>query len=83
VAGILFTLGFQTLLRFLQLPWARIPWSLVVFVSAMCALGALGFAGNARFSQMTFIDQRDFPGGPNEVVVQLYSNWANVMAFVS
>jgi len=49
----------------------------------VCALGALGFAGNARFSQMTFSDQRDFPGGPNEVVVQLYSNWANVMAFVS
>ncbi|KAJ7100373.1 hypothetical protein C8R44DRAFT_747428 [Mycena epipterygia] len=86
--GILFTLAAQTLLRLLQPPTpqplrTKPPWALVALVSALVTLASVGFAGAARFSQMTFIDDRNFPGGPNAFAVQAFGNWANMMAVVS
>ncbi|KAJ7456070.1 hypothetical protein FB451DRAFT_616830 [Mycena latifolia] len=81
--GILLTLAVQTLLRLLQRPRAQIAWQLVVTVVALLALGSVAVAGNAKFSQMTFIDDRDYPGGPNGVATALFSRWANMMAWVS
>ncbi|KAJ7662326.1 hypothetical protein B0H17DRAFT_1093673 [Mycena rosella] len=80
--GVLFTLAVQTLLRFLQLPRAKIPWHLVIYVSAIFSLASVAFAGTAKFSEMTFIDDRNYPGGPNSFAVNLFAKWENMMAFV-
>ncbi|KAJ7724801.1 hypothetical protein B0H16DRAFT_1585624 [Mycena metata] len=81
--GILFTLTFQTLLIFLQLPRAKIPWGFVGYICAMFILASLGFGGNAKFNQMTFIDDRNIPGGPNAFTVEFYSTWVNMMSFAA
>lgn len=79
----LFTITVQTLMLFLQLPWAKIPWGLVAYVSLMFTLASVGFAGNATFNQRVFIDDRDFPGGPNGFTEMNYSTWVNMMAFAA
>ncbi|KAJ7035286.1 hypothetical protein C8F04DRAFT_535230 [Mycena alexandri] len=81
--GILFTITFQTLLLFFQLPRAKIPWGLVTYVCAMFTFASIGFAGNAKFNQMTFIDDRNIPGGPNAFTVEFYSTWVNIMSFAA
>ncbi|KAJ7100378.1 hypothetical protein C8R44DRAFT_859315 [Mycena epipterygia] len=81
--GVLFTITVQTLILFLQLPWAKVPWGLVTYVSLMFTLASIGFAGNATFNQRVFIDDRDFPGGPNAFTGAYYSTWVNMMAFAA
>jgi hypothetical protein len=41
----------------------------------MFTLGSLGNAGNMRYNELTFIDARDFPGGPNGFVLAEYNYW--------
>ncbi|KAJ7456069.1 hypothetical protein FB451DRAFT_1276952 [Mycena latifolia] len=81
--GVLFTITFETLSLFLKLERGKIPWGLVVYVSIMFALATLGMAGNAAFNQMVFVDNRDFPGGPNAFTGAYYSTWVNMMAFTA
>ncbi|KAJ7912541.1 hypothetical protein B0H13DRAFT_2007145 [Mycena leptocephala] len=81
--GILFTLTAQTLLAFLQLPREKIPWRWVVYVTVMFILASLGLAGDAKFNQMTWIDDRNFPGGPNAFTVAFYSTPVDMMAFIA
>ncbi|KAJ7153215.1 hypothetical protein C8R46DRAFT_1357131 [Mycena filopes] len=81
--GILFTLSFQTLLLFFQLPRGNIPRGFVAYVCVMFVLASLGFGGNAKFNEMTYIDNRNIPGGPNAFTVEFYNNWVNMMSFAS
>jgi len=70
-------------LIFLQLPRAKIPWGFVTYICAMFTLASIGFGGNAKFNQMTFIDDRNIPGGPNAFTVEFYSTWVNIMSFAA
>ncbi|KAJ7082025.1 hypothetical protein B0H15DRAFT_932757 [Mycena belliarum] len=81
--GVLLTLAVETLLRLLQRPRAHIRWPLVALTFALLAPASIAVAGDARFSQLTFIDARDYPGGPSAVVRELAAHWANVMSVVS
>ncbi|KAJ7662324.1 hypothetical protein B0H17DRAFT_953220 [Mycena rosella] len=81
--GVLFTITIQTLVLFLKLPREKVPWGLVAYVSFMFALATLGMAGNAKFTQMVFVDDRDFPGGPNAFTGAFYSTPVNMMALAA
>ncbi|KAJ7493678.1 hypothetical protein FB451DRAFT_1122247 [Mycena latifolia] len=81
--GILFAVTFQTLLLFLQLPRPKIPWGLVSYISAMFILASIGFGTNAKFNQMTYIDDRNIPGGPNAFTIEFYSTPVNLISFTS
>lgn len=81
--GILFTLSAHTLILFFKLPRDNIPWRWVIYVTVMFILASIGLGGDAKFNEMTWIDDRNFPGGPNAFTVAFYSNWVNMMAFVA
>jgi hypothetical protein len=49
----------------------------------MLILATIGFGGNARFNQMTFIDDRNFPGGPNAYTIEFYTTPCNMVAFAA
>ena len=44
---------------------AKISWGLVAYITINFILGTLAQAGEMRFTQLMFIDDRNFPGGPN------------------
>ena len=41
-------------------------------------LGTFGIAAEARFNEMTFVDSRNFPGGPNAFVAAQYGTFINI-----
>ncbi|KAJ7107805.1 hypothetical protein C8R44DRAFT_528948, partial [Mycena epipterygia] len=81
--GILFTVTFQTLLLFFQAPWAKISWRLVSYITVLFCLASIGFGGNAKFNQQTYIDDRNIPGGPNAFTVQFFGGPINFSSFFS
>ncbi|KAJ7124098.1 hypothetical protein C8R43DRAFT_1076079, partial [Mycena crocata] len=81
--GILFTVAFQTIVLFLQLPKARIPWGLVAYTTTIFVLASLGVSTNAKFNEMTYIDDRNIPGGPNAYTVQFYASVFPLTSFAS
>lgn len=81
--GILFTVTLQTLLMFLQLPRSKIPRGLVTYISLMFILASIGVGTNAKFNQMTYIDDRNIPGGPNAFTVEFYATTVPLMSFAS
>ncbi|KAJ7703882.1 hypothetical protein B0H17DRAFT_921603 [Mycena rosella] len=81
--GILFTVTFQTLLLFLQRPKSKIPWGSVTYICVMFILASIGLGGNAKFNQMTFIDDRNYPGGPNAFTIDFYATPVNLSSFIS
>ncbi|KAJ6529060.1 hypothetical protein DFH09DRAFT_935035 [Mycena vulgaris] len=81
--GILFTVAFQTVLLFLQSPKAKVPWGLVTYVSVMFILASIGFGGNSKFNELTYIDNRNIPGGPNAYTVEFYATTSNMMSFAA
>jgi len=81
--GILFTVTFQTLQLFLGQPKHKIQWGMVMYIAIVFTLASLGFAGNAKFNEMTYIEDRAFPGGPNAFTIAFYNTPVNMMSFVS
>ncbi|KAJ7697027.1 hypothetical protein B0H17DRAFT_1052646, partial [Mycena rosella] len=81
--GILFILTVQTLIMFFGRAKVQRPWGLIAYVVVMFILGSLGLAGNAKFNEMTFIDDRNIPGGPNAFTSEFFTTPVNVMAFVA
>ena len=43
-------------------------------------LGTIGFAGNARYTEVIWIDQRDAPGGPAALILDELNYRINVVA---
>ena len=52
----------------------RISWGLVAYITVNFILGTLAQAGEMRFTQLMFIDDRNIPGGPNGFIDAEYSN---------
>ena len=50
---------------------------LLTFVSLLFVMGTLNFACNTRITQLEFIDNRNFPGGPNAWLFTFYSIGVN------
>jgi hypothetical protein len=49
----------------------------------MFTLASIGFGGNAKFNQMTYIDDRNIPGGPNAFTAEFYATPVNMASFIS
>ncbi|KAF7329198.1 hypothetical protein MKEN_00180400 [Mycena kentingensis (nom. inval.)] len=79
--GVLFAIAFQALFLFFQMPRSKIPYRHVAYVATMLSLATMLFAANARFIQLTFIDLRNFPGGPNAVSENFYALPVNILGF--
>lgn len=43
-------------------------------------LATVGFAGNARYTEMIWIDLRDAPGGPAALILDEMDYWINLVA---
>ena len=58
---------------------ARKPaWPLIAYISTNFVLGTFGIAAEARFNELTFVDDRNFPGGPNAFVIAQYGDFVNI-----
>jgi hypothetical protein len=55
----------------------------LAYVCVMFILGSLFLGSNSQFTQLAFIDDRNFPGGPSAFEVQMFSISADEIANVS
>jgi hypothetical protein len=83
--GIFFLLTLQATAALTQRPHhvgqiARHRWMLLGYVWITFILATIGFAGNARYTEMIWIDLRDAPGGPAALILDEMSYWINMMA---
>ena len=53
-------------------------WYLLAYITANFVLGTFGIAAEARFNELTFVDARNFPGGPNAFVEAQYGDFVNI-----
>ena len=53
---------------------------LLSYVWITFALATVGLAGNARYTEMIWIDLRDAPGGPAALIFNELDYWINVMS---
>ena len=53
---------------------------LLGYVWITFVLATIGFAGNARYTEMMWIDLRDAPGGPAALILDEMNYWINMMA---
>ncbi|KAF8557189.1 hypothetical protein OG21DRAFT_378299 [Imleria badia] len=52
----------------------------VGYVWITFVLATIGFAGNARYTEMIWIDLRDAPGGPAALILDEMNYWINMVA---
>ncbi|KAJ7191612.1 hypothetical protein GGX14DRAFT_578777 [Mycena pura] len=81
--GILFTLASQTLHLFINSPKSKRSWGLIAYVLATLSLATIAFGSIARVNQLTFVDDRNFPGGPNAFNTAFYSSPINMACLIS
>lgn len=82
VAFVVFLLALSALLPQLHTSSADTKkWTYIniAFVTIVFALGTIGNAGSARTAQLTWIDNRNYPGGPNAFTVDQYNIPSNIM----
>jgi hypothetical protein len=56
-----------------------------IFLAYICAhftLGTLGIAAGTQFNEMVFINNREYPGGPNAFFIEQANYWSNYMTYV-
>jgi hypothetical protein len=82
--GILFTLFVQCvyLLRNSVVARTKQAKMLSVYSFVLWVLATLGIAGNIKFIQMTYIDYRNYPGGPNAFTFDFYTLPINMLGLV-
>ncbi|TFK21363.1 hypothetical protein FA15DRAFT_672625 [Coprinopsis marcescibilis] len=81
--GILFTIVCLSYNAFFDRPKNKRSSWILYYTGLMFILATLGFAANTKFIEMTFVDYRNIPGGPNVFTIVFYANWVNMFAFVS
>lgn len=59
----------------------RVSWTMITYITLNFILGSIGNAANIKFNEMVFIDDRDFPGGPNAYFMDMNSVTINVLAY--
>ncbi|PBK76494.1 hypothetical protein ARMSODRAFT_1078617 [Armillaria solidipes] len=81
--GILLTMVLQCFQGLFALRKEEKQWWIWIYVSAVLVLATIGIAGNQRFIQMTYIDDRNYPGGPNAFTLSFYAATSNLMSFIA
>jgi len=59
----------------------KVSWTMIAYITLNFILGSIGNAANIKFNEMVFIDDRDFPGGPNAYFTAENSVTINVLAY--
>jgi len=54
-------------------------WFLLSYIVLLFSLGTIGFGGQIKFNEMTFIQDRNFPGGPLGFNSAMYNEPVNIM----
>ncbi|KAG7452005.1 uncharacterized protein BT62DRAFT_275787 [Guyanagaster necrorhizus] len=82
--GILFTMAIQCYSGLLSMRARRgtTQWWLWIYVTTVLALATVAIGGNQKFTEMTYIDYRDYPGGPNAFTTDFYATPINLMCFI-
>ncbi|KAF8584407.1 hypothetical protein K439DRAFT_1567113, partial [Ramaria rubella] len=71
--GIHFTLFIvATILLFKPPKGQKIQWYLLAFISFIFVLGTIYVGANTKAGQLQFIDNRNYPGGPNNYTMSVY-----------
>jgi len=55
-------------------------WMLLAYVWITFVLATVGFAANAKYTEMIWIDLRNAPGGPAALITNELDYWINIMA---
>lgn len=61
----------------------KVPWGLVAYITWNFILGTFGIAAEAKFNELTFVDSRNYPGGPNAFVAAQYGDFINIFGTVA
>ena len=81
--GIAFTIYVFTFRHLLNEPKkSRMTYGLMAYTSSSFVLSTIFLAGSAVNDQLTFIDDRNFPGGPNAFTIAEYSITVNFLGNV-
>ncbi|TFK47279.1 hypothetical protein OE88DRAFT_1636850 [Heliocybe sulcata] len=57
----------------------RYSQAMLSYIALLSIMGTISFATNTRFNEMTFVDDRDYPGGPNAFFVSQNSLPVNIL----
>ncbi|KAF5342598.1 hypothetical protein D9611_002007 [Ephemerocybe angulata] len=82
--GVLFTIFVQCIVQLRKTGSSRErhSWALMAYSCLLFTFATLGFVGNTRFIQMTYIDYRNYPGGPNAFGFEQYTLPINMLGLV-
>ena len=83
--GVFFLLTIEAIVALVQRPYHGSQTvhhrpMLLGYIGITFVLATIGFAGNARFTEMIWIDLRDAPGGPAALILDEFNYWINVMS---
>ncbi|KAI5118814.1 hypothetical protein M0805_000202 [Coniferiporia weirii] len=87
--GIYFLLTIQSINALLRSPHhlsdnsKKKQTTMLAYVVITFVLATIGFAGNAKYTQMIWVDLRDAPGGPAALINLELDYWINRMALAS
>ncbi|EIN04130.1 hypothetical protein PUNSTDRAFT_76804 [Punctularia strigosozonata HHB-11173 SS5] len=59
----------------------RRSYCMLAYIFMLFTLGSLGNAANIKFNEMVFVDNRDYPGGPNAYFIEQNGVWINVLSY--
>ncbi|KAH6899466.1 hypothetical protein BKA70DRAFT_1313556 [Coprinopsis sp. MPI-PUGE-AT-0042] len=78
--GIVFTLFSQCVFMIASRDRRWMSKWVIYYAIALFVAATIGFAGNTLFVQMTYIDYRNIPGGPNVFTQTFYAHPVNMVA---
>ncbi|KIK52787.1 hypothetical protein GYMLUDRAFT_49747 [Collybiopsis luxurians FD-317 M1] len=58
-------------------------WWQTIYIACILVLATVALGANLKFNEMTFIDYRNYPGGPNQFTIDYYSTPVNMMDFAT
>ena len=61
----------------------HVPWGLVAYITWNFILGTIGIAAEGRFNELTYVDDRNYPGGPNAFFIAQYGDFINIFGTVA
>lgn len=60
----------------------KLFWGLVAYSAILFPLLTLGIAGMLKFAEVSYIDNRDYPGGPTKFYFDNFSDRINLLSQV-